>query len=122
MMQNLQAVAMHISAGIADMGPYNLISLGDELPVFAFALDPSITNYTVFDVSDRLRQSGWLVPAYSFPENRQDLSVLRVVVRSGMHVEMADKLLEYLAAETKELQELSGPLPRPAKEHRAFAH
>jgi glutamate decarboxylase len=122
MMQNLQAVAMHISAGIADLGPYNLISQGDELPVFAFALDPSIKNYTVFDISDRLRQRGWLVPAYTFPENRQDLSVLRVVVRSGMHVEMADQLLEYMADQTKELQELSGPLPRPPKEHAAFAH
>jgi glutamate decarboxylase len=122
MMKNLQEVAMHISGGIADLGPFNLISEGDELPVFAFALDPSVKNYTVFDVSDRLRQRGWLVPAYTFPENRQDLSVLRIVVRSGMHVEMADQLLEYLTEQTKELQELSGPLPRPAKEHAAFAH
>ena len=122
MMRNLQEIATHISSGIADMGPYVLISKGDELPVFSFALDPSIKNYTVFDVSDRLRQRGWLVPAYSFPENRQDLSVLRVVVRSGMHLEMGDLLLEYLADQTNELEELSSPLPRPAKEHSAFAH
>jgi glutamate decarboxylase len=63
------------------------------LPVFAFALHPEIENYTVFDASDRLRERGWLVPAYTFPENRQDLSVLRIVVRSGMHIELADKLL-----------------------------
>jgi hypothetical protein len=30
-----------------------------------------IANYTVFDVSARLRAQGWLVPAYTFPENRE---------------------------------------------------
>ena len=53
------------------------ITDGSELPVFAFTLKPGIDNYTVFDLSERLRDRGWLVPAYSFPENRQDLAVLR---------------------------------------------
>ena len=35
--------------------------------MFAFALKPGIDNYTVFDLSERLRDRGWLVPAYSFP-------------------------------------------------------
>src|SRR5690349_16405275 len=41
-----------------DMGPYRLISDGSDLPVFAFAVAPEVTNNTVFDVSDRLRQRG----------------------------------------------------------------
>ncbi len=110
-MQTLQKIAMHISSSVADMGPYRLISDGSELPVFAFATNPDVTHYTVFDVSDRLRERGWLVPAYSFPENRQDLSVLRVVVRSGMHKEMADELLEALAEKTKKLQSLTAAIP-----------
>ena len=93
------------------MGPYRLISDGSELPVFAFAPKPEVKNYTVFDVSDRLRERGWLVPAYTFPENRQDLSVLRVVVRAGMHMEMADELLDALADKTRRLESLSAPLP-----------
>ena len=123
-MQNLQEVAVHMSDGIAELGPYNLISRGDELPVFAFALDPAVKNYTVFDVSDRLRERGWQVPAYTFPKNREDLSVLRIVVRSGMHVEMGDVLLEYLGEQTEQLQSLAAPLPRPQKteQRQAFAH
>jgi glutamate decarboxylase len=74
-------------------------------------------------VSERLRERGWLVPAYSFPENRQDLSVLRIVVRSGMHMEMADQLLHHLRAVTEMLEALDGPLPRPlASTTQAFAH
>ena len=123
MMRTLQKIALHISHTVAEMGPYRLISDGSELPVFAFATKPEVKNYTVFDVSDRLRERGWLVPAYSFPENRQDLSVLRVVVRAGMHKEMADELLDALADKTRRLESLSAPLPEGvASTTAAFAH
>ena len=61
-MQNAQDVAIKLSAGIEEIGPYRLLTRGDELPVFAFTLKDEVTNYTVFDVSDALRQRGWLVP------------------------------------------------------------
>jgi glutamate decarboxylase len=122
-MQHNQDVAMHLSASIAKMGPYRLLSDGSELPVFAFTLKDGVKNYSVFDVSDRLRQHGWLVPAYTFPENRQDLSVLRVVVRAGMSFDMADMLLNDLRQQTEYLESLQSPLPDQAQEVRqAFAH
>ncbi len=121
--QTAQDVARYLSDGIAELGPYELISDGSELPVFAFTLKPEVTNYTVYDVSDRLRQNGWLVPAYSFPPNRQDLSVLRIVVRAGMNHEMADLLLEHLREQTDFLESLTAPLPAPREDKRkAFAH
>ncbi|MGO9959734.1 MAG: glutamate decarboxylase [Solirubrobacteraceae bacterium] len=123
MMRNLQEIALHISEEVADIGPYKLISDGSELPVFAFALDPAVKNFTVYDLSDKLRQRGWLVPAYSFPENRQDLDVLRIVVRAGMHLEMADNLLDYLREKTHDLLALTAPLPaQDPDKATAFAH
>jgi len=119
-MQTAQDVARYISAGIAEIGPYRLISDGSDLPVFAFTVAPEVENYTVYDVSDRLRQRGWLVPAYSFPENRQDLSVLRIVIRAGMNFEMADLLLEHLREVTDFLESLTEPLP--GEQRKAFAH
>jgi glutamate decarboxylase len=122
-MQGAQDVATHLSGEIGKMGPYQLISEGRDLPVFAFALNPDVTNYTVFDVSDKLRQHGWLVPAYTFPENRQDLSVLRIVVRAGMTIQMAEALLVHLREITEFLESLDAPLPSPDTEKRtAFAH
>jgi glutamate decarboxylase len=118
--QGAQDVARYLADSIADIGPYRLISDGSDLPVFAFALAPEVRNYNVFDVSDRLRQSGWLVPAYTFPKNREDLSVLRIVVRAGMTQEMADLLLQHLRDQTKFLESLEGPLP--GENRSAFAH
>jgi glutamate decarboxylase len=119
-MQGAQDVARYLSGEIASMGPYRLITDGSNLPVFAFALDPSVENYTVFEVSDRLRQAGWLVPAYTFPKNREDLSVLRIVVRAGMTREMAELLIDHLRNETKFLESLDGPLP--GEKRQAFSH
>ncbi len=122
-MQTARDVTQHISSGVEGLGPYRLVTRGDELPVFAFTTEPDIRNYSVYDVSDRLRQRGWLVPAYSFPENRQDLNVLRIVVRAGMTHEMADLLLDHLAEQTDFLQSLDGPMPAQHRDVRqAFRH
>jgi glutamate decarboxylase len=122
-MNEMRETALHISSEIAKIGAYRLITDGSELPVFAFALKDEVTNYTVFDISERLRERGWLVPAYTFPENRQDLSVLRIVVRAGMHRDMADQLLDALREKTEILEKLSQPLPDAIASHtQAFAH
>ena len=117
------AVAQHIARAVADLGPYRLITDGSELPVFAFTVAPEVKNYSVFDVSARLREHGWLVPAYTFPENRQDLAVLRVVVRAGMSHDMADLFLGALRKQTASLEALKAPLPeRSDEEISAFKH
>jgi glutamate decarboxylase len=119
--QQSSDVAQYLAAEIEKIGPYRLITRGDELPVFAFTLKTEVTNYTVFDVSDKLRERGWLVPAYTYPPNREDLSVLRIVVRAGMSHDMADLLLDDLREKTAFLESLDGPLPRP-EETQAFSH
>src|SRR5262245_25463709 len=86
--QYSRAVATRLSGRIAELGPFELLTKGDELPVFAFTLAGGTDNYTVFDVSNALRERGWQVPAYTFPENRTDLAALRVVVRQGFGHDM----------------------------------
>ncbi|MGO9898449.1 MAG: glutamate decarboxylase [Solirubrobacteraceae bacterium] len=121
--QNAHNVATHLSSQIAELGPYRLLTRGDELPVFAFTVNDDVENYTVYDVSEKLRVRGWLVPAYTFPENRQDLSVLRIVVRAGMDLDMAELLLDDLREQTELLESLDGPLPQARGAARqAFAH
>jgi glutamate decarboxylase len=116
-------IAQHIAREIAAIGCYRLITDGSELPVLAFTTAPEVCNYTVFDVSARLREFGWLVPAYTFPENRQDLSVLRVVVRAGLTTDMADLFLADLRKQTAWLESLESPMPkRRPEEHQSFRH
>jgi glutamate decarboxylase len=97
-------VATRLSGQIAELGPFELLTKGDELPVFAFKLRDDVTNFTAFELSDALRERGWQVPAYTFPENREDLAALRVVVRRGFTHDMADMLLSDLKRQLPRLQ------------------
>ena len=56
--QTSRDVAMYTSEAISKLGPFRLITDGSELPVFAFALKDGDRPYTVFDVSERLRDRG----------------------------------------------------------------
>ena len=62
------------------------------------------------------------MPAYTFPENREDLSVLRVVVRAGMTHDMADLFLDELGRRTAELEALDEPLPDALARPQGFSH
>jgi glutamate decarboxylase len=122
-MQGAQDAAMRISSGIEQIGPYELITRGDDLPVFAFKLKDSVDKYSVFDVSEYMRQRGWLIPAYSFPKNREDLSALRIVIRAGFNEDMADMLLDHIQQQTEALESLESPLPkRGTGPRQAFKH
>jgi glutamate decarboxylase len=63
----------------------------------------------VFDVSNALRERGWLVPAYTFPANRTDLAALRVVVKQGFSHDMGDMLIDDLVRQLPRLQKQSEP-------------
>jgi glutamate decarboxylase len=104
--------AQHIAAAVARIGPFQLLTDGSELPVFAFELKPEVERYSVYDVSDGLRKRGWQVPAYSFPANLEGTNVLRVVVRNGMSRDLADLLIADLRREVAQLDKLSSRLPQ----------
>jgi glutamate decarboxylase len=101
--QACQDVALHMSGQIARMGPFELLSDGSELPVFAFKISDESAGYTVFDLSEGLRERGWLVPAYTFPANLTDTAVLRVVVRNGFGKDLAEAFLADLRRHSRAL-------------------
>ncbi|MFB7555301.1 glutamate decarboxylase [Streptomyces brevispora] len=115
-------VAGGLAEQIEDLGDFRLLTRGNQLPVFALTTAPEVTAYDVFDVSRRLRERGWLVPAYTFPANRQDLSVLRVVCRNGFSSDLAELLLEDLRLMLPELRAQEHPSSRDHGAATAFHH
>jgi glutamate decarboxylase len=103
-------VATRLSGQIAELGPFELITRGDELPVFAFKLRDDVDNFTVFDVSNAMRERGWQVPAYTFPKNREDLAALRIVIRRGFTHDLADLLVADLKRQLPRLQSQPEPV------------
>jgi len=118
--QATRDVATGLAASVAGLGPFRVLTKGDELPVFAFTTTED-ARFSVFDLSRRLRERGWLVPAYTFPENREDLAVLRVVCRNGFTHDLASMFLRDLKVALPELDQQQSPGAAPAAAS-AFHH
>lgn len=114
-------VATFLSSEIAQMKDFELISKGDTIPVFAWKLKSGERNWDLYDLADRLRMRGWLVPAYPMPDNISDMIVQRIVVRSDLSKNLAGYLLVAIREEVDFLDSLETPLPREAKKQ-SFAH
>jgi glutamate decarboxylase len=121
-MATLEAIACHLADGINALPSLRLVShpLG-QLPVFAVELDPSVSHWSVFHLSDKLRERGWQVPAYTLPADCQERAVLRFVVRAGFSRDMADALLNDIERAVSWFESLSLPMPEPITSN-AFRH
>lgn len=85
-----------------------------ENPLFIWTMKPEYeekANWTLFDLQDKLMQSGWMVPAYTMPKNIEDMVVMRIVVRQGMSRDMADMLMADIRNAVTELEKLEYPTP-----------
>ncbi|PWI17151.1 glutamate decarboxylase [Streptomyces sp. Act143] len=120
--QTTRDVARHLAERVEALGDFRLLTRGDQLPVFAFTTGHDVTAYDVFDVSRRLRESGWLVPAYTFPPHREDLSVLRVVCRNGFSADLAELFVDDLRRLLPELRRQPHPLTRDKGAATGFHH
>jgi glutamate decarboxylase len=120
--QNSRDVATGLAKRFARHADFQLITKGDQLPVFAVTTAPHVASFDVFDVSRRLREHGWLVPAYTFPADRQDLAVLRVVCRNGFSADLAGLLADDLDRVLPELRRQPHPSDRPESVKTAFHH
>ncbi|MEV0224639.1 glutamate decarboxylase [Streptomyces sp. NPDC050704] len=120
--QTTRDVARRLAERVEALGDFRLLTRGDQLPVFAFATGPDVTAYDVFDVSRRMREHGWLVPAYTFPANREDLSVLRVVCRNGFSSDLAELFAEDLGRLLPELRRQPHPITRDKEAATGFHH
>jgi glutamate decarboxylase len=101
--QAARDVAMFLAEGVSAMPEFRLITRGDQLPVFAFTTTDEVTGWDVFALSRAMREHGWQLPAYTFPADRSDLSVLRVVCRNGFSHDLAEVFLTHLRAAISEL-------------------
>ncbi len=85
-------VAVELAGQIAELGPFEMLSTGHDLPVLAWTLKEQ-ANWSLYDLSDRLRDRGWQVPSYRMPANRQEMVLQRIVVRNGFTHDLAGMLM-----------------------------
>ncbi len=110
--QNSMEVAKYCHEEIGRM--HCFVNYADRLsnPLFIWSMCPNYdrtARWTLYDLQDKLMQSGWMVPAYTMPKNIEDMVVMRIVVRQGMSRDMADMLLADIRNAVAELEKLAYP-------------
>jgi glutamate decarboxylase len=111
--KSCQDVAMYMSAEIAKMDAFTLFTDGSDIPVFAWQLADGYTaNWDLHDLSERLRHHGWQVPAYPMPADIEGITVMRVVVRNGLSMDLASLFVQDLGRSVDFLDKLAGPMPK----------
>lgn len=63
-----------------------------HMPLVAFTLIDS-SRYTCFDIQDKLRSRGWIVPAYTCSKGAEGFTIMRVVVKQNFSYHMANMLV-----------------------------
>lgn len=115
-------VALFLSREIGKLEPFELWNDGSDIPVFAWRLRPGHErHWDLHQLSDRLRMSGWQVPTYPLPADLTEITVQRIVVRSGFSKDMAADFLDDFRKEVDYLESLPSPLP-PPRTNPGFAH
>jgi glutamate decarboxylase len=116
--------ARYLAEEIGRMGPFEIIYGGQGgIPALAWKLREGEQHpFTLFDLADRLRVTGWQVPAYTLPPNRQDLAIQRILVRHDFSRDMASLLLDDYRRALRHLDR--HPHATPLDEHEAggFRH
>lgn len=124
--QAAYGTAAAIAEGVTGFGPIELIFDGDPKKGITAATwqiaEGANPGYNLFDLADRLRVRGWLVPAYTLPPNLQDRAVQRVLVRHGLSRDLGDLLLEDIGRELKHLEAHGPSESTTEKESGGFTH
>ncbi len=102
-MTNLKTVTTYLAEKIEATGVCTVLGSREALPLVPFTVRED-AGFTVFQLSDKLREFGWFLPAYTMPKNATDVAVMRIVVRENLSRDLAESLLADLRRAIAELR------------------
>ena len=110
--------AEYLRDRLTKTGKFQIMNETQRIPVVALTLDKSITKYNEFDVSNKVRERGWILAAYSMPPDAQEVNSLRIVVRPHINTNVAELLADDIERAC-EFLEIHGGNATPPELHEA---
>jgi glutamate decarboxylase len=104
-----------LAAKISEIGPFEMLGEGEQLPLVAFRLAEE-QPYDEFDLASQLAaERGWMVPAYHLPPNAEKVKLMRALVKLTLTHSLAEKLGADLQLACKTLEDKGGLHPAERK-------
>lgn len=120
-MTNCVANAQYLAKQILSTGHFESLNPTQLLPVVAVKLMHK-EEFTLYDLTDKLRERGWIISAYTLPANAEDIIIMRVVVRENFSRDMAEILYQDITEAYQKLQahppKKIAQKPQDKREHR----
>lgn len=109
---NMMDTARYLVEGLRATGQFEHVGEGHHFPVIALRpVDPESLN--VYELSEKLRERGWIVPAYTLPAHAESIAVLRAVVKENFSRDMAEIFVADIISATERLSgRAAAPKPR----------
>ncbi len=88
--------AVYFGEELKKLGCFELIynGKGNGIPALTWTLkEGADIGCNLYELSDKLRSRGWQVPAYSMPPHREDLVIMRTLIRHGVSRDLVDLLI-----------------------------
>jgi glutamate decarboxylase len=106
--------AIHLRERLVDSGYFVIMNETQRIPVVALTLQKTFTNFNEFDVSNKVRERGWVLSAYTMPPDAEDVRSLRIVVRAHLNLTVIDELADDIIAACQYLERHGGTATPPA--------
>ncbi|KKG05811.1 glutamate decarboxylase [Methanosarcina mazei] len=94
-MKKILDVSQDLAEKVDRLGHFEMLNKGERLPIIAFRQKEE-AGYSLLQLSHKLRERGWIIPAYCLPENAEDIEIMRIVVRENFTPDMAAILVDDL--------------------------
>ena len=107
------------------IGPFEVLYDGDSrtgIPAVSWTMRQGAGGFSLFDLSDRLRARGWQIAAYTMVPNIEDMAVMRVLIRHGFSLDLADGLLADIRRSLEYFEKHPITAPMTAQEGASHDH
>jgi glutamate decarboxylase len=117
-MRHAVSHAEYLRDRLTKSGKFQIMNATQRIPVVALTLDKSVKKYNEFDISNKVRERGWILAAYSMPPDAQTVNSLRIVVRPHLNRNVAELLADDIERACEFLEKHGGNA-KPPKLHEA---
>ena len=101
-MNNISENTRYLAGKLERTGKFEVINKDLTFPLVTVTLKKC--NFTAFQLSDKLREKGWIIPAYTLPPNAEDITVLRMVIKENFSRDLVEMLFSDIMIACKKLE------------------
>jgi glutamate decarboxylase len=103
--ENIIENSRYLANQLESSGKFEVINKDIMFPLVVAKLKNA--DFDVFQLSEKLREKGWIAPAYKLPENAEDIEVIRIVLKESFGRDMADIFFKDIIDTYNRLEELA---------------